>query len=108
MCSLKHGLLIMFLGMAMNWACDPIVSRALGQSSNSVADESAQRFQEMRIAAQAIEAIDESETRVAMVLKPMFRFNDAARGYPDGTIWAWGTKGRPVATGDEPHRRHRP
>ncbi len=85
MCSIKRGLLILILGSAMNWACGLVVSRAIGQSKDSVKDNSAQRLQEMRIAAQAIEAVDESDTRVAMVSNPVFRFNDAARGYPDGT-----------------------
>lgn len=34
---------------------------------------------------------------VARLRKPLFRFSDPARGVLDGTVWAWGSTGRPVA-----------
>ncbi len=59
--------------------------------------DSAKRLQEMRIAAVAIRAMDKSEAPIELVREPLFRFDDGARGYPDGTMWALGKTGRPRA-----------
>lgn len=37
-----------------------------------------------------------SET-IAMLDNPIYRFNDSARSFSDGTVWAWGRSGRPAA-----------
>jgi hypothetical protein len=37
-----------------------------------------------------------SET-IAMLDNPIFRFDDPARSFSDGTVWAWGRSGRPAA-----------
>jgi len=34
---------------------------------------------------------------VEMIPEPLFRFNDPARDFSDGSIWGYGRKGRPIA-----------
>src|SRR4051794_6067653 len=38
-----------------------------------------------------------ARVRVAMRDEPIYRFNDPARQFSDGTVWAWTISGRPVA-----------
>jgi hypothetical protein len=54
----------------------------------------------MRTLADTIEVtvgIGEQRKEVELIPKPLFRFSDPARLYSDGSVWAWGTTGRPVA-----------
>jgi hypothetical protein len=55
---------------------------------------------EMRKLAETIKAFAKTENgtqRMELVQNPLLRFNDAARSFPDGTLWAWGRVGRPAA-----------
>jgi len=45
----------------------------------------------------AVSIRDDSPGEVEMIREPLFRFNDPARDFSDGSIWGFGTRGRPVA-----------
>ena len=60
----------------------------------------AAQLQTMREFAQAVRISrpgDGSQAEAQMIAQPLFRFNDNARNFADGTIWAWGRSGRPAA-----------
>jgi hypothetical protein len=60
----------------------------------------AARLRQMRDVAGAIRAYrvtQESREAVEVVAEPVFRFDDPARAYEDGTVWVWGRVGRPIA-----------
>jgi hypothetical protein len=60
----------------------------------------ADRLQAMRAIADQI-TIDslapERRRREERIAEPVYRYNDPARVFSDGTVWAWGRSGRPVA-----------
>ncbi len=63
------------------------------------ADEAMMRLERMKSLAQSIkiyEKFADDRVPVSLIETPLLRFSDAARGHPDGTLWAWGGKGRPV------------
>ena len=39
----------------------------------------------------------ETDEKIAIVEQPLLRHNDPARAHDKGTLWAWGTSGRPIA-----------
>lgn len=39
---------------------------------------------------------DEPKVEAKLIDKPLYRFGDLKRSISDGTVWAWGTSGRPV------------
>lgn len=45
----------------------------------------------------AVSIRGETSRDVEMIREPLFRFNDPARDFSDGSIWGFGSKGRPVA-----------
>ena len=53
----------------------------------------------MRRIAEGVEVaiIDDGPREVEMIAEPLFRFNDPARDFSDGSIWGFGKKGRPTA-----------
>jgi hypothetical protein len=61
----------------------------------------AARLQSMRSIADqvTIDSVDSAEgrRREERMAEPVYRFNDPARVFSDGTVWAWGRSGRPVA-----------
>jgi hypothetical protein len=63
-------------------------------------EEAAKRLREMQHRARAITAYklrgDVSE-QVELIPDPLLRFNDPTRDRHDGTVWAWGQRGRPIA-----------
>jgi len=63
-------------------------------------DERAQRARQMEQRAQGIKVYQVKEgnkVEVPRHERPLLRFSDPARELFDGTLWAWGTSGRPVA-----------
>src|SRR5438309_1751267 len=44
-----------------------------------------------------VAVIDEGPEETEMIADPLFRFNDPARDFSDGSIWGFGKKGRPAA-----------
>jgi hypothetical protein len=63
-------------------------------------DERAQRYREMERRAKAIRLFQSkggTDVEVPLLEKPLFRFDDPARLFHDGTMWAWGRSGRPLA-----------
>lgn len=59
---------------------------------------SAARSAEMRELAGAITLVPASVgTKAELIPEPIYRFDDPARGHPDGTLWAFGRTGRPAA-----------
>ena len=62
--------------------------------------EGAERLEEMRRRAQALNASlvnNGKRERVELVQEPLLRYSDPARETSDGSLWVWGRKGRPVA-----------
>ncbi|MGH7139666.1 MAG: hypothetical protein ACREHD_28335, partial [Pirellulales bacterium] len=59
----------------------------------------AHRLTEMRerITAFKVLAGESERNELPLIKDPIFRFSDPARASSDGTIWAWGKKGRPAA-----------
>src|SRR5262245_17809481 len=35
-----------------------------------------------------------ARSKVQRIAAPLYRFDDSARGFADGTVWAWGPTGR--------------
>ena len=64
------------------------------------ADSQAARLSAMRSLADNV-TVEESAgvpvEEVERLPEPVYRFNDPARQYSDGTVWAWGRSGRPIA-----------
>ncbi len=59
-----------------------------------------QRMQEMERRIRAIKAYasaDFTGEPLRLIEKPLLRFDDPARFFHDGTLWAWGPTGRPAA-----------
>ena len=52
-------------------------------------------FKVLRLAADTCE-IKQDKEKVERIEAPIYRYSDPARSH-DGTIWAWGKKGRPLA-----------
>ena len=51
-----------------------------------------------RIASGVKMVVNDGDARqVEMIPEPLFRFNDPARDFSDGSIWGYGRKGRPIA-----------
>jgi len=46
---------------------------------------------------QIVETINGSEVLAELVETPVLRWNDAPRDHPDGSLWIWESRGRPVA-----------
>lgn len=44
----------------------------------------------------AVSIGDDAPREVEMIREPLFRFNDPARNFSDGSIWGFGAKGRPA------------
>jgi hypothetical protein len=66
----------------------------------SVEDERARRAAEMEQRAKEIRVFPVRENdrlEVPRHERPLLRFSDPSRDFFDGTLWAWGTSGRPVA-----------
>jgi len=51
----------------------------------------------MRMAAATFSISVANETPAKRIEKPIYRYHDPARKFVDGSIWAWGTSGRPLA-----------
>lgn len=63
-------------------------------------EQAGERLREMQQRVRAIQTYrlgPETRKPVELIEEPLFRFNDAARDFPDGTLWAWGRTGRPAA-----------
>ena len=77
-----------------------IVGCALGAPVVATDDESpaAVRREAMRALAQATGAVETGAgTRADLIPEPIYRFDDPARAFGDGTIWGFGRSGRPAA-----------
>src|SRR4051794_7734426 len=71
-----------------------IAPSALAQDGPS----SAARSAEMRELAGAITLVRAADgSKAAPLPEPIYRFDDPARGHPDGSLWAFGESGRPAA-----------
>ena len=94
------------LGIVVAWCLrdDPPARAqpALSSQASSVgnAQERAERLEEMRGLAAKLSFEDPDATpavRHLVVEQPLLRYADADRGIVDGTVWAYGREGRPVA-----------
>lgn len=86
--SLQLGLAFLFLLFAMpGFAQDTDQEPAGALSEDSIAEHV--KALQMRLA--------DTEEKIGIVEQPLLRHNDPARAHDKGTLWAWGTSGRPVA-----------
>jgi hypothetical protein len=63
-------------------------------------DRQAARLGAMRVIADRVTVENGSQgagQKMERLAEPIYRFDDPARQYSDGTVWAWGRSGRPVA-----------
>jgi hypothetical protein len=78
-----------------------VVGRAAAQKTPETSDETEQRAR-LKIAEDHVAKIDmrlahgEREA-VPRIERPLLVYGDSARSNADGTLWAWGQKGRPLA-----------
>jgi hypothetical protein len=69
------------------------------QESASPDNANKQKLAVMRRLAEAIHVTageGEASKEAKLIPEPLFRFSDQARLLPDGSVWGWGTAGRPV------------
>jgi hypothetical protein len=82
-------------------ACLVAVAEARAQGEEKPADTGqAARLRAMRAIADevTVESLaPEARRKEERMPDPVYRFNDPARLFSDGTVWAWGRSGRPVA-----------
>ena len=88
------------VGVSLALGLGPIVNEnALAQVSVSK-DSGTDRLKKMVTLAKAVTVAEldgRKRTFVGPIPNPVFRYDDPARGFEDGTIWAFGDKGRPLA-----------
>jgi hypothetical protein len=68
--------------------------------ADSSSDTQAYRSAEMKHLVEAYRAFQgqgPSRHQVALKREPLHRWNDPTRDFSDGSLWAWGEKGRPIA-----------
>lgn len=73
---------------------------ALATTSGAAGDDGAAtaRLESMRDVARGVTIVEpRSDARAELVPEPIYRFDDPARVFGDGTIWAFGPAGRPAA-----------
>ena len=82
----------------------PILTVLLTMSVTAIAQEKPESGEPGNATKESKEYIDRMEMRtttknevVQRIEKPLHSYGDAARGNSDGSVWAWGRKGRPVA-----------
>ena len=77
-----------------------ILSLAAAAKGQDAQDNPAARLVAMRAIADSItveKTAQSARVRVERLPEPVYRFDDPARHYSDGTVWAWGRSARPVA-----------
>lgn len=71
------------------------------KEADGQAQKRTQRLAQMHAIAEDIRIFsmdeDDQQTEAARVAKPLFRLSNEPRLHNDGTLWAWGDQGRPVA-----------
>ena len=75
-------------------------SKSADESDSLQAERASRLMKEMRTLAQALKVVKQGkqgEESVRLFEEPLFRHNGLARIYEDGTTWAWGIRGRPIA-----------
>jgi len=73
---------------------------AAGEEDEAQKAERAARLEMMRKLVRGLETIlrkDGELVKLEPMPEPLFRYADNARNYVDGSIWAWGSEGRPLA-----------
>lgn len=83
------------------WAVVPLaIYPFAGLSPGQAVEERAGRLDEMRSLVRAIKISDGSRPSRApepLAAEPLHRWNDPTREFSDGSLWAFGAKGRPIA-----------
>lgn len=86
-----------FLGGQAITAQEAAVTKEAAPDEEQLIQE--QQLVEMRRLADTVQVtVGEGKERreVELVEKPLYRFGDLKRSISDGTVWAWGTSGRPI------------
>ena len=76
--------------------CGLAASAVMAQGDQETAEIKKQTLSQMRATAQQFE-IEVNDDAVELIADPIYRYSDPAREFDDGTIWAFGNKGRPAA-----------
>jgi hypothetical protein len=77
-----------------------IVALAATAGRPQGSDGRAARLREMRAIAESVTMVRAGpggSRPLSRLAEPIYRFDDAARSFFDGTVWAWGQPGRPAA-----------
>jgi hypothetical protein len=93
------ALMLMSVTPGLVWVVGAALTSVQAQEA-SVDDERARRAAEMEQRAKGIRVYQVRENdrlEVPRHERPLLRFSDPSRDFFDGTLWAWGTSGRPVA-----------
>lgn len=100
----RMSLLPLVVATLLVWTSSGRYAIAQPPVNNSSAEDEAEeqrahRLSEMRERVAAFKAFDseDREHELSLIADPILRFSDPARTFSDGTIWAWGEKGRPAA-----------
>lgn len=91
-----RGLAVLALGLSIGASARPL----RGQDAAAKPDDRAGRLAEMAREVRSFAAFREGggvRERVELRPVPLHRWNDPTRPVGDGSIWVWGTSGRPVA-----------
>ena len=78
-----------------------ILGLAIAGDGPQSSDSQAERLVAMRAIADGITVRENrlagARRKLERLAEPVYRFDDPARQYSDGTVWAWGRSGRPAA-----------
>lgn len=99
-CVVSRGVLAVALAAVGCLICEAGERQPAGETPAASLSEREERLAEMRRFAEsfAIQEIDgDAPTAVRLVAEPVLRFTDPVRLHDDGTLWVWGTEGRPRA-----------
>jgi hypothetical protein len=70
-----------------------------GDSDRVNAQRASRVLKEMQTLVRALKIVEPArpEDPIKLIEEPLFRHNGLARSYEDGSTWAWGARGRPMA-----------
>jgi hypothetical protein len=84
------------LGLLSWWAC-PLPAQQPTDSRDDESAKAAVQAAAAHVHRMKLQSVDGVGQIVPLIEQPLLSFGDLARVYNHGTLWAWGTKGRPVA-----------
>ena len=79
--------------LACVWSIGSLPAQEENEKSLVLRKEAAERIRAIKL----MDVSRGNDVRVDAIEKPLLRFGDPARANEDGTLWAWGSSGRPLA-----------